>query len=50
MMGLDLAVPLGWDDGCGSYGTQVGQEDIGVVSLVGERDSRRGPKFPHQEP
>ena len=38
--GLDLAVPLGRDDGGNASRLQVGQDEVGVVSLVGEQDSR----------
>lgn len=39
--GLDLAVPLGRDDGGDASRLQVGQYEVGVVSLVGEQDARR---------
>ena len=38
--GLDLAVSLGGNDGSDASGLQVGQYEVGVVSLVGEQDVR----------
>ncbi len=38
--GLDLAVALGRDDGGDASGLQVGQDEVGVISLVGEQDTR----------
>lgn len=45
--GLDLAVPLGRDDGGEASGLQVGQDEVGVVSLVGDQDARRRPRLVH---
>ena len=36
---LDLAVSLGRDDGGDTSSLQVGQDEVGVVSLVGEQDA-----------
>jgi len=45
--GLDLAVSLGRDDGSDTSGLQVGEDEVGVVSLVGEQDARRRPGLVH---
>lgn len=45
--GLDLAVPLGRDDGGDASRFQVRQNEVGVVSLVGEQDAKRRPGFVH---
>ncbi len=45
--GLDLAVPLCGDDGGDASGLQVGQDEVGVVSLVGEQDARFRPRLVH---
>lgn len=37
--GLDLSVSLGRDDGDDASGLQVGQDEVGVVSLVSEQDA-----------
>ena len=45
--GLDLAVSLGRDDGGDASSRQVGEDEVGVVSLVGEQDARRRPGLVH---
>ena len=45
--GLDLAVPPGGDDGGDVSGFQVGQDEVGVVALVGEQDARVGTGLVH---
>ena len=36
---LNLAVSLGRDDGGDASGLEVGQDEVGVVSLVGKQDA-----------
>ena len=36
---LNLAVSLGRDDGGDAASLQIGQDEVGVVSLVGEQDA-----------
>jgi hypothetical protein len=45
--GLDVTVPLGRDDGGDVSGLQVGEDEVGVVTFVGEQDARRRPGLAH---
>ena len=45
--GLDLAVPLGRNDGADDAALQVGQDEIGVVFPVCEQDAGLGPGLVH---
>lgn len=45
--GLHLPVSLGGNDGGDASGLQVGQNEVGVVSLVGEQDARAWARFIH---
>lgn len=45
--GLDLAVSLGWDDSGHAAGLQVSQDEVGVVSLVGEQHAGSRPGLVH---
>ncbi len=45
--GLDLSVSFGGDDGDDASGRQVGKDEVGVVSLVGEQDTGLGTGLVH---
>lgn len=45
--GLDLAVALGRDDGGDAAIFQVGEDGVGVVTLVAEQDLGRGARLGH---
>jgi len=45
--GLDLAVSLCGNDGSDASSLQVGQDEVGVVSFVGEQDTGLGTGFVH---
>jgi hypothetical protein len=45
--GLNLAVSLGWDDGGDAACLQVGQDEVSVVSLVGEQDAGSRARLVH---
>ena len=40
---LDLAIALGANDGGDASGLQVGQDEVGIVTLVGQQDARLWP-------
>ena len=44
---LDLSVPFGRDDGDDASGLQVGQDEVGIVSLVGKQDAGLGAGLVH---
>lgn len=48
--GLDPAVALGGDDGGYASGLKVGEDEVGVVTSVGEQDARRRPGLAHDGP
>ena len=45
--GLNLAVPPCGNDGDDIPGVKVGQDEVGVVSLVGKQNARRGSWLAH---